>query len=1012
MASIPKKIHYCWFGGNPLTPLAKDCIESWKKYCPDYEIIEWNETNIDIDSSPFMKAAYENKKWAFVSDYARYKVIYENGGVYLDVDVEVIKNLDDLLKLGAYMGFEGNEYVNSGLGFGATAGDKTLKEILSVYDRTSYEDHKDDPAKISTPIIVTNILSQHGFKKNGEMQKVGTMTILPEDYLCPKNPLTRLTNITDNSHSIHHYDASWVGSKEREHIDKLEASSKDIAARFPDLISIIIPVYNGEDYLAQSIESAVNQTYKNLEVIVVDDGSTDRTEEIARSYGPRIRYIRKLNSGVSSALNLGIKSMRGKYFAWLSHDDVYHEEKLEVLHGEVTGLDKTIAISNWDIIDENGKFLRRAKLDDRLQTAPKSFLAFDRKTWLNACAMLIPKSLFDEVGLFDEKLRTTQDYDMHLRMMDHGATYKIVHRQLFYSRAHANQGSLAIGDDTMSNSDNMHVNIISRLSKNDFDAYFNNNLEEFEKAYRSFVSNGYSLTPVEMVKRVIELYGNDDTFTRQVVGRSLVSMSGAVSAKATNIVLKELGSRKKKPRLLFCSGRWLTGGMERVLSNLFNHLDDKYEIILITPGGYEDDETTIPIPRSITHLKIAEDLYRNSFDMAAFTYAKLLKVDIVIGFLNLNDIQLNLYERCVKNGIKTVASNHEYYFFPYRSPDADMRRLALRRKEVYKKLDAVLWLTNFNTAVHDIDADNGYLMTNPNTFDIKKLPTKSATKNIICVGRFNDHVKRVDRIIGVFSRVQKEVPDATLTLVGAVDRDAPTADAKGDSINDLILSRGIKTENIIFAGETKDISQYYANADLILMTSETEGFPMVLTEAMCHGLPVVCGDIPGLEDVVVDSYNGFVAGQNDTAAMAQRVVEILTNDSLRNKMSKNAQDHAKQYDGRNIADKWDYLLRTILKGGDFPSALRKKLPFEISDRAVFEQRIVSELDESMRQSLVMARVLSGESKESVRAKTLRLARSTKRDYATMGVRRASKKAIKKVVRKTASVLRLDRRNGM
>src|SRR5687768_11691675 len=142
MISIPKKIHYCWFGGNPLTPLAKDCIESWKKYCPDYEIVEWNEKNVDIDSSPFMKAAYDNKKWAFVSDYARYKIIYENGGIYLDVDVEVIKSLDDLLEYGAYMGFEGNEYVNSGLGFGAMAGDETLKDILNVYDKTSYEDHK------------------------------------------------------------------------------------------------------------------------------------------------------------------------------------------------------------------------------------------------------------------------------------------------------------------------------------------------------------------------------------------------------------------------------------------------------------------------------------------------------------------------------------------------------------------------------------------------------------------------------------------------------------------------------------------------------------------------------------------------------------------------------------------------------------------------------------------------------------------------------------------------------
>ena len=1008
MATIPKKIHYCWFGGNPLTPIAEKCIESWKEHCPDYEIIEWNETNIDIDSSPFMRAAYDNKKWAFVSDYARYKVIYENGGIYLDVDVEVIKSLDDLLKYGAYMGFEGSEYVNSGLGFGAMAGDKMLKQTLDVYDGINFEEHKDNPAEISAPIVTTNILLEHGFKKGGELQKVGTITILPEDYLCPKNPITRLTNITQNSHSIHHFDASWVDEKERRHIDKLEEAGKDDAMRFPDLISIIIPVYNGEDYLAIAIESALQQTYKNIEVIVVDDGSSDRTEEIARSFGARIRYIRKQNGGVSSALNLGLKSMRGKYFAWLSHDDVYHKEKLEVLHNEISGLDRVIAISDWDIIDENGIFLRRAKLDDRLSTTPKSFLAFDRNTWLNACAMLIPKSLFDEVGFFDETLRTTQDYDMHFRMMEHGASFKVVHRQLFYSRAHANQGSLVISDDTFSNSDNMHASIIAKLTKDDFEDYFRSNPAEFEKTYRSFVSNGYSLTPVEMVRKALELYGKKSAFARRIISRSLVSMSDTVSDEGVNRALKVLSTSKKRPRVLICSGRWLTGGMERVISNLFSYLDDKYDIILITPGNYEESETTIPIPKSVTHIKITEDLYRDSFDMTAFTYAKLLGVDIVTGFLNLNDGQLNLYERCVKNGIKTVASNHEYYFFPYRSPDSDMRRLALRRKEVYKKLDAVLWLTNFSTAVYNIDAHNGYLMPNPNTFDVQKLSAKNATKNIICVGRFNDHVKRVDRIIDVFSRVQKIVPGATLTLVGAIDRDMPTADSRGSSIDDLILEKGITSGSIIFAGETKDTSRYYANADLILMTSETEGFPMVLTEAMCHGLPVVCGDIPGLEDIVIDGYNGLIAERDNTAAIAQGVVEILTDNSLRDTMGQNAQAHVKRYEGELIADKWDYLFRTIIKGRNLSTRLREKLSFEVGDKDIFEERIINELDESTKQSLVMARALSGDSRESSRAKVLRLARSTRRDYATMGVRRASKKALKKVTRKVANVLGLDK----
>ena len=104
--SIPKKIHYCWFGRNPLPESAKKCIESWKKYCPEYEIIEWNEDNFDLTENRYAREAYEQKKWAFVSDYARLKIVYEQGGIYMDVDVELIKPLDELTELDGYMGFE------------------------------------------------------------------------------------------------------------------------------------------------------------------------------------------------------------------------------------------------------------------------------------------------------------------------------------------------------------------------------------------------------------------------------------------------------------------------------------------------------------------------------------------------------------------------------------------------------------------------------------------------------------------------------------------------------------------------------------------------------------------------------------------------------------------------------------------------------------------------------------------------------------------------------------------
>ena len=131
---IPKKLHYCWFGGNEMPKQYKEWIDSWKKYCPDYEIIEWNESNYDITKNKYMYQAYQQKKWGFVPDYARLDIIYNHGGIYLDTDVEVRRNLDDLLYQDGFVGFERDEFVNFGSGFGAIRGLPIIKELLDYYE--------------------------------------------------------------------------------------------------------------------------------------------------------------------------------------------------------------------------------------------------------------------------------------------------------------------------------------------------------------------------------------------------------------------------------------------------------------------------------------------------------------------------------------------------------------------------------------------------------------------------------------------------------------------------------------------------------------------------------------------------------------------------------------------------------------------------------------------------------------------------------------------------------------
>lgn len=207
---IPKKIHYCWFGGNPIPEKDQKCIESWKKFCPDYEIIRWDESNYDISKNQYMQDAYNEKKWGFVPDFARLDIIYTHGGIYLDTDVELIKSFDSILDNQAFMGFEGASDIAPGLAFGAEQGHNGIKILRDMYDNVSFY-KKDGSLNLTpSPFMATELLKKHGAVINDKMQKVLDITIYPTEYFAPMNYATGLLNCTENTLSIHWYNMSWV----------------------------------------------------------------------------------------------------------------------------------------------------------------------------------------------------------------------------------------------------------------------------------------------------------------------------------------------------------------------------------------------------------------------------------------------------------------------------------------------------------------------------------------------------------------------------------------------------------------------------------------------------------------------------------------------------------------------------------------------------------------------------------------------------------------------------------
>ncbi len=229
--AIPKIIHWCWFGRNPLPDSVKKCIDSWYKYCPDYEIIRWDEDNFDYSVCEYAREGYNAGKWSFVSDYARFKVVYDYGGIYLDTDVELIKSIDPLLDYKGFFGFEKPHTVASGLGFGAEKHNSIIAE--NVNGILSFPFWVD--GKVNSQIFLketTKIFMNHGLVQDtGKIQVIDGIAVLPQEYLCPKDFEMERTKITKNTYSIHHYDSTWF-SAERMEEHKRAVKQRRIEKRF------------------------------------------------------------------------------------------------------------------------------------------------------------------------------------------------------------------------------------------------------------------------------------------------------------------------------------------------------------------------------------------------------------------------------------------------------------------------------------------------------------------------------------------------------------------------------------------------------------------------------------------------------------------------------------------------------------------------------------------------------------------------------------------------------------
>ena len=215
--SIPKVIHYCWFGDNPIPKRYVDYIQEWSRICTDYKFVFWGMDNYDYTKSKYTQKAYELKQWAFLSDYARLDIINTYGGIYLDIDVQLIKKLDIFLDYHSFFGMEKNLdrklYVNTGLGFGSERDNPLLRELIYLYDN-KYVDYQFNQ-NIACPILQLDVFYKYGFVPKNKVQYINNAVIFPTEYFAPLNCFGKL-KITKNTVSIHHYLGSWINDADRD----------------------------------------------------------------------------------------------------------------------------------------------------------------------------------------------------------------------------------------------------------------------------------------------------------------------------------------------------------------------------------------------------------------------------------------------------------------------------------------------------------------------------------------------------------------------------------------------------------------------------------------------------------------------------------------------------------------------------------------------------------------------------------------------------------------------------
>lgn len=669
-------------------------------------------------------------------------------------------------------------------------------------------------------------------------------------------------------------------------------------------VSIVIPVYNGANFLAEAIDSALAQTYENTEVVVVDDGSNDdgATRSIALSYGERVRYYTKKNGGVASALNHGIRKMTGEYFSWLSHDDLYEPTKIaeQIAYlREIRDHDAVIGC-NAKTLFENG-LKRETNIDEQTFAYTDIFLATSATVGINGCALLIPKKHLESIGGFNESLPYTQDYDCWFRLSKVSKFY-LLPRHLVISRRHEGQDSVRKQRLCYEAAERLHYGFLNDIPYERTDTFFSadpDHLSSFLDNYNTYKIGGYNKTASMMLAHLLRYYASNN---RAAFTEAMQSEIGRYVGDSEDILKKST-----TPKIIFFSNVWNRGGIERVLTAIFESLHDKYQFILVTCENDSDSNNGFELPRKVAHIKI-----RNSSQLSEIVnLISLHEAAVFVGNPNYSSSFIDIYSILKDMNVRSVAYNHGHYFLPQTTGEY-LYPTALKIKDAYNSTDVVIWLSKVAYELYSIDSVNGvYIPNSINVTQNKATTPKKSSKTVVVVGRFDDEVKQIDKALLIFREIYALDSSYRLRVVGYCPDDMRLPRWNNMTLSDFIVAQDIPIQNVDFIGEQSDVKRHYLDAGFLILTSRCEGFALVLLEAMSHGVPCLGLDYLGLDEIIVNGKNGWIHQQSDYAGVAQSIVGTISNPDKYEAFSRFAIQSTARFEKKLFNKRWASLLGSL-----------------------------------------------------------------------------------------------------